>query len=321
MRVRLVFLSIFLLVSSGIATAAEKMRFSFGALSAAQSPLWVAKERGFFKKHGIDAEIIYIVGTQPSAQTMIAREVHLGAIGPSAVVRAVLAGGDLVYVAGMFGAADFVLVAQKGITHIKQLVGKRVGIGRFGGGPDFTVRVVLERYGLKPDADVAIIQMGVGNEGRLAALQAKAIEAVILGPPFTFMARKQGLNLVVVFSDVMPEFISAALATSRSYARQNPRAVEAAIRALIDACEYMRSNEEGTLEVLGRYLRMRDKDLLREYYKDVAKEITARYYLNVKAVDLVLEQERKRDPRAAKAKPEDFIDNSFLDRLKKEGYF
>lgn len=317
----LCFAALLLVFANRPSYAAEKMRVSFGALNGPQSPVWVAKERGFFKKHGIDAEVIYIVGTQPSAQAMIAREVHLGAIGPSAVVRATLAGGDLVYVAGMFGAADFVLVTQKEITNINQLRGKRVGIGRFGGGPDFTVRVVLEQYGLRPEKDVTILQMGVGNAGRLAALQAKAIESIIIGPPFTFHARKQGFNLLVNFSEAMPDFISAGLATTRTYARQNPKAAENGIKALIDACEYIRSNEEGTLEIIGRYMRVVDKDILKEYYREIVKDITGRYYLNAKAVELVLEQEKKTDPKAAKAKPVEFIDHSFLDRLKKEGYF
>lgn len=302
--------------------AAEKMVFSFGALTGNQSPVWVAKELGFFRKHGIEAELIFIVGGMVSTQTMVAGEVQMGAIGPSSVIRASLSGADLVYVLGLTDTAGWTLVAQKDITDVKQLRGRRVGIGRFGGGPDFAVRIALEKYGLKPDRDVTIIQMGVGDLGRLSALQAKAIESIVITPPLTLTARKQGFNLLLRLSEVVPDIMGAGVATTRSFIRKNPKAVEGAVKALVDACKYIRSSESGTSNIIQKYMRITDRDVLQEYYREViTKEITTRYYLNVNAIRRVIEEEGLKDPKVAKAKPEDFIDHRFLDRLKKEGYF
>ncbi len=318
-----IFSLVFILLFPGPSSiAAEKMIFSFGALVGNQSPVWVAKEMGFFAKHGIDAELIFIVGGMISTQSMVAGEVQMGAIGPSSVIRASLSGADLVYVFGLTDTAGWTLVTQKEITDVRQLRGKRVGIGRFGGGPDFAVRSALERYGLKLDRDVAIIQMGVGDMGRLSALQAKAIESIVITPPLTLSARKQGFNLLLRLSEVVPDIMGAGVATTRSFIRKNPKAVEGAVKALVDACKYIRSNESGTSNIIQKYMRITDRDVLQEYYREViTKEITTRYYLNVNAVRRVIEEEGLRDPKVAKAKPEDFIDHRFLDRLKKEGYF
>lgn len=316
------FFGLLLVVLSSFPTSAEKLKFSFGSLAGSNSPVWVAKERGFFKKYGIDAELLYIVGGRVSTQALVAGEVQMGTMGPSAIIRAALAGADLVYVMGMSDPPNFQLVAQKEITDIKQLRGKRVGIGQFGGGPDYSVRVVLERSGLIPDKDVLVIQMGVGVPGRLAAVRARSIESVVISPPITLLARKEGFNVLVDFLDVIPDFISSAVATSRSYLKQNPKAVESGLRALIEACKYIRSNEEGTKKIIAQYMKLEDTAILDQYYREVIlKEITNKYFLNVKGIQFVIEQEGKRDPKIAQAKPEDFIDHRFLDKLKREGYF
>ena len=181
------------------------------------------------------------------------------------------------------------------------------------------MRFALERYGLKPDRDVTIIQMGVGDVARLSALQAKAIESIVITPPLTLSARKQGFNLVLRLSEAVPDIIGAGVATSRNFVRKNPKVVEGAVKALIDACKYVRTNEEGASKIIQRYMRLTDRDILREYYKEVVKkEVTTQYYLNLNAIRHVIEEESVKEPKAAKAKPEDFVDHRFLDRLKKE---
>lgn len=167
----------------------EKVNFSYSSLSGPSTPLWVAKEAGLFSKHGIDAQLVYIVGGRVVIQAVLAGEVQMAIAGPAAVIRANIAGGDLVYVGVATDVIDFVLVADKGITDMKQLRGKRLGIGQFGGAPDFLSRVVLEKYDLKPDRDVRIVQMLTGQPGRLAALQSKAIEAVVIQPPVSLQAK------------------------------------------------------------------------------------------------------------------------------------
>ena len=301
--------------------AAEQLKFSFSSLVGSQSPLWVAKEVDFFKKHGIDAQLIYIAGGRVVVQAMLAGELQMGIAGPGAVIRANLAGADLVYVAVSSNQADFVLVTQKSITDIQQLRGKRIGIGQFGGGPDYTTRIVLEKSGLIPDKDVRIVQMLTGQPGRLAALQSGAIEGIVISPPLTLQAKQLGFNLLVDYSIAIPHFFTSGFITTRRYARESPRTVENAVKALIDAVRYIFSNEEGTTKIIGRYMKITDEVFLRQYYREVAlKQINRTLYPEIKAIEFVLDQERKANPALAQIKPGDFVDSRFLDKLKKEGY-
>jgi ABC-type nitrate/sulfonate/bicarbonate transport system substrate-binding protein len=59
----ILWISLLMLVSfSRLCPAADKINFAYSALSGLQAPLWVAKEAGFFKKHDIDAQLLFIVG-------------------------------------------------------------------------------------------------------------------------------------------------------------------------------------------------------------------------------------------------------------------
>lgn len=309
----------FFLLFSHSAASAEKIKVSFSAIDGIQSPFWIAKEQGFFKKHGLDVDLVYIIGGRVGAQVMLAGETKFGFIDLGSIVRANLAGGDLALVAVIRNIASFTLVSLKDITDVQQLRGKRVGIGQFGGPPDYTTRMVLEKNGLKPDKDVRIVQMLVGQGGRLQALQGGVIEAIVINPPLTLVAKKLGFNLLLDYSEVLPPFIVSGLATTRKYIEENPKAVENSVRAIVDAVNYILSNEDGTTKVIGRYMKLTDQTILKDYYRQVAlKEISKSFFPDVEAVKFFLAQERV---PPGKVKPEDFIDTRFLDKLKKEGYF
>lgn len=311
----------FLYVFASPSANAEKVRFSFSSLTGTQSPLWVAKEAGFFKKHNIDADLVYIPGGSVDVQALLSGELQMGISGPGAVIRSNLAGADFVYVGVGSNKLDFVLVTAKNITELKQMRGKRVGVGRFGGGPDYTFRIVLEKLGLKPDKDIFLLQTMGGQPTRLAILQSGAMEGIAISPPLTLRAKQLGFNLLLDFSEAIPHYFTSGFIATRRYVRDKPDIVENSVKALLDAIRYIFSNEDGTVKILPRYMKIADEPFLRSYYREaLLKQINQTLYPDIKAVEFVLEQERKLDPAAAKLRPADFVDSRFLEKLRKEGY-
>lgn len=314
------------IVALGLALApaplsAQKINFSFSSLVGTQSPLWAAKEAGFFKKHGLDANLIYIPGGSVVVQTMLTGEVQMAISGPGAVIRANLGGANFVYTGSNSNRIDFVVIAGKNIKTVQDLRGKRIGVGRFGGGPDFTGRVVFEKLGFKVDKDVIFSQTLGGQPTRLAMLQSGAIDAVVVSPPATLQARQMGFNAVLDYATVIPNYFSSGYFTTRKLLREEPRLAEAMMKALLDGTRYVASNEEGTVKLLGRYLQISDEPFLRSYYREVLLgQINRTLYPDAKGIDFVLDSERKTNPAAANVKPEDFIDTRILDKLRKEGY-
>lgn len=300
--------------------AVDKVNFAYSALSGLQAPLWVAKEAGFFKKHDIDAQILFIVGGRVISQAMFAGELQMGLSSMAALLQANAAGGDLIYV-GYFGSkTDYALFSTKEITDVKQLRGKRLGIGQFGGGPDFASRIVLEKHGLIPDKDVRILQMLVPDSGRLAALQAGAIEAIMLQAPTSLRAQSLGFNQLLDFANELL-FPLASLTTTRAYIKQRPAIVKRVVRAHLDAVRFMTANEEPTLKILAQYTKINDTAFLREYHrKIILPRLSQTLVPDRAAIDFILEVEKKRNPAAAKFKAESFYDATFIDELRREGY-
>src|SRR3989337_1603613 len=87
-------LLIVLFLMSRECVAADKINFAYSALSGLQAPLWVAKEAGFFRKHDIDAQVLFIVGGRVISQAMFAGEVQMGVASMAAMLQANSAGGD-----------------------------------------------------------------------------------------------------------------------------------------------------------------------------------------------------------------------------------
>src|SRR5438105_15796870 len=76
-----------------------KALFAYGAINAYMESTWIAKEQGFFRKHNVEMEPVFIIATQ-AAQAMLAGEVVVGLNRPTYGVDAAVAGGDLVMIRG-----------------------------------------------------------------------------------------------------------------------------------------------------------------------------------------------------------------------------
>lgn len=296
---------------------AQRINFSFSSLTGTQSPLWVAKEAGFFKQHGLDARLVYIPGGSVVVQAMHSGELQFGVSGPAAVIRGNLGGADFAFVAVGSNKIDFVLVTAKHLTNVQDLKGKRVGVGRFGGGPDYSSRIVFEKLGLKPEKDINLLQTLGGQPTRLAILQSGAMEGVVITPPFTLQAKQLGFNLLLEYSKIIPNYFSSGFITTRKFIREHPQIVENTVKSLMDAMRYVFSNEDGTMKIVGRYMKITDEAFLRSYYREaLLGQINRTLQPDPKAIEFILEEERKTNPAAERVKAEDFIDTRFLDKLR-----
>src|SRR5574341_935254 len=110
------------------AESPSKAMFAYGAINAYMASTWIAKEEGFFRKHNVEVEPVFIIATQ-AAQAMLAGEVQIGLIGPTHVVNAAVAGGDMVMIMGNQNKVRYQLVAHPSIKRAEDLKGKKFGIG------------------------------------------------------------------------------------------------------------------------------------------------------------------------------------------------
>lgn len=87
---------IFAAALSGDGSAQERLNFAYISPNAGSaSVLWIAKDAGIFKKHGLDVNVIYIEGTPKALMSLFAGDLQvISGTGP-AVASAKVRGADV----------------------------------------------------------------------------------------------------------------------------------------------------------------------------------------------------------------------------------
>src|SRR6266478_10055796 len=192
--------SLFLLFSFSIASAQlSKMTVGYGSISAAQLPVWVAKEAGIFSKNGLDVQLVFFKGSTTAVMALLSRETPISQVTGPPVVSASLRGSDAVMIAGGYVLADYWLMGRSEIKTAEQLKGGSIAVSTFGGQADFVARIALKKLGLTPGKDVTIVQIGSPPD-RLTALQTGKVRGAVLNPPDSFVGEKKGFYTLVQVS-------------------------------------------------------------------------------------------------------------------------
>src|SRR5262245_41079556 len=182
----------------------KRIAAGYSAISATQIGFYAAKDLKIFEKHGLFVDPVYVAGGSRMAQAIIAGEFALALAGGN-IVNVNLAGGDIVVIGGVVNVPSFYLFVQPSIKKQEDLKGKALGITRYGASTDVSLRAFLKKYGLEPDRDVKVLQMG-GQPEILAGMQAGVIHGGILSSPGDFKARKVGYVMLANFAKEEMEY-------------------------------------------------------------------------------------------------------------------
>ena len=161
-------------LATGNAHSQESIRVAYSSTDALNSLWTIAADAGFYKKHGLDAEVVYIGSTTVAVSAIVAQDVQIGNGAGSGVANAAVRGADIVSVACFINTLPYELVVLDNIKSAEDLKGKSVGISRFGSVSDVAARELLKGLGLKPMEDVKILQVGGASE-RAAGFSRKII--------------------------------------------------------------------------------------------------------------------------------------------------
>src|SRR6516164_9416355 len=213
---------------------AAKLKVGYSAISEVDLPAWMAKEAGIFEKNGLDVQLIYFTGGTTTVQALVSGEVPISQVAGPAVVNSALAGSDIILIACRATSLEYWLMSRPEIKRPEQLKGGSVAISAFGTASDFVARYALEKIGLTPGKDVAIVQVG-GVPDRLGALLAGKIEAAVLVPPAMFIGQKKGLNILADVSKLGLPFQYTGVATSRRFVKEHPDSVRRYVRSQLEA--------------------------------------------------------------------------------------
>jgi ABC-type nitrate/sulfonate/bicarbonate transport system substrate-binding protein len=156
---------------------------------------------------------------------------------------------------------------------------------------------------------------------RLAAMIAGKIDATLFTSSSSAPARKSGFVELLQIGDLGVEVQGNGFATSRDYVKTNRDVVKNALKGFVEAIYYIYANKKETQKVFAKYMRTNDPDVLEDSYNGYIKSIPKKPYPTLKGIQFMLDMLAEKMPQAKNAKPEQFVDLSFLQELEKENFF
>jgi ABC-type nitrate/sulfonate/bicarbonate transport system substrate-binding protein len=299
---------------------AQKLRVAWTAVSALNAPYWVMKEGGFFKQEGLDADIVYIPSSTVVASAMLAGEAAISTANSQVVVDSGLQGSDLVIIGGVVNVAAFYIMAVPEVKTVQDLKGKPVGVTRFSASTDFSLRMLLRKYGLEPVRDVPILQIG-GMPEIAAALSKKTIYAAPMSYPMGYVAQQAGMKVISNLAKEDIPFVHVAITTTRRFMQEHRNQAKAVVRAYGRSIHFMHTRKEEFKKIMARYTKVNDPGMLEgsvQYAYDFIEKIPL---VKPAAIQVNLDEAAQRNPKAKQAKVEQFYDNSIVQELINEGFF
>ncbi len=259
-------------------------------------------------------------GGPAAAQALASGDVALAQMAGAAAIQSRLRGSDIVLIAGLINTLTFQFIVPRDVSRPEQLKGKVVGVTRFGSSTDFSVRYALDKWGLVPQRDVSIVELESMPE-IFAALKSGRIQGAMLSAPFDFRAKKIGYSVLANLRMLGLEYQHTGIATTESLIRAKPDLVRRIMSAYVEGIHRLKSDRREALAVLAKYLKTNDIEALKESYESVSLALVPeKPYPTVRGIDVMLRELAASEPKAQNARPEQFVDTSFIQKLDRSGF-
>lgn len=300
--------------------ANEKIIFGWSAITGAQAVPWITKDAGLFEKNGLDTTLLFLDGGSKAIQTLLSGEVPVVVGAGNSAVAARVRGADVTMIAGLVNNLAYSLITNPDIKRPEDLRGKKLAISRYGANSDYATRKILLKWGLRPDRDVAIIQIPGGQPTRLATLQNGQVAGLVAQPPVTNLARKLRLNILAEPEDFGGEYTQTPIASTRLVAKERKETLRKFMKALVEGIHVYKTQKDFSKRVIAKYMRVNDIEAIDDSYQFFSRLVPSKPYIPINAIKEVLLELGEKDPKVAALKPEEFADMSFVKELDESGF-
>ena len=221
---------VLLLLATAVPCQARKVSVGIPVVDVSQSALYVARDRGYFHKEGLEVELVLMRGGVAN-QALITGNVDFTTV-PTAALQAGLQGAPVKVLLSTFHKPMFWLYSRQTIRTPKDLSGKKVAVSSLGAAGDSALREWLKKNGMDENREVAILAIGT-TATRLGSLATGVVDAAMMTFPHNITAGEQGFRELMSFigSDIIQ--LQGAIVTHDGLLKSDPSLVEKFLRATI----------------------------------------------------------------------------------------
>lgn len=230
---------------------ADQIKIALPVNSLESMPIYVAEDKGLFKKHGVDVDVSASRGGGEAMKAYIAGEVQIVATGFPEVGLMRAKNVDVMLYFAQTSRVPFGLLARVGanVKSVADLKGKTIAVTSPGSLTANLTNYFVKQAGLDPARDVNLVSVGGGGE-ILGALKSERADAAMLFEPFVSIGVKQGIATVLV--DVASEldaFSSSPLSISKNFIDNHPQDAKALYDALAEAQQWIAAHHAEAFEI------------------------------------------------------------------------
>jgi len=299
--------------------AADRVIIGNVSRTVEQLPNYAATDKGFFAQENIQGDVVLIGSTDTLVQALIAGQVHVAIVDPSAAINAVERGAALKIIGGTVPIAAYTLVGCPKYKTIKELKGTTLGVVSLVSGSTIFLREMLKTQGLELNRDYTIIQNGPTTQ-RLASLKGCNTSAtMILGGDLP-RSRELGFPEIARLQDYIPNLQFHSLIVDGRWAETNSQLTVRYLKAMVRAMQWAHAHKEEAADLVTKRTGIQPK-----YTRPTVEEYLAQGIISrdgsvnregfQRLIDLMGDRLFKSRPYPP---PEKYLDMSYLRRAQQE---
>ena len=201
------------------------------------------------------------------------------------------------------------------VKSMKEAKGKRFAVSKYGALSDFLTRYAIRRFGLDPEKDTQILQVG-STPARYAALKSKAVDVALLWSPVTTMASQEGYKMLLDFKEIFPEWTYEIFYAKAEYLKKEAETVRKFLTAYRKGIEALKRNPEEAVKILIKYVSLKEKDA-KDGYEEYKNAFPMDGRLDLKSIEIMIEQSYEGGEIKKKYPTEEIVDDTFIKSFSK----
>ena len=307
----------------GRLAAQTRTNLAGSVTSESMTALWVARDRGLFKKHGLDMQFILMPRNPLAIAALLAGEIDAAIVGPGHVINAVSSGVDVVGIANLKQKLDFRFNTRPEIKKKEDLRGKRIAISGPGSTSHLQAMLALQDLNVDPtQAKITFLTIPGTEMNRRLALETGGVDATTLTGAVGDLYGNKGYHVLYNSRNTGVTLPQTMLATTRRIAAAKPQVIEAYLKTMIEAIAVTLdpANKEMVIRVLASNLRLTNPGDAEESYHAVINSYERAPHTNLEGMKRLHKLLTQINPKIADVRIENTIDNSFMNKLETSGY-
>jgi NitT/TauT family transport system substrate-binding protein len=297
-------------------------RIANGTSGENPAVLWVGVDQGFYRKHGLNVEVIFMRSGPLAMSALASSDVQAVFTSSNNVLNVAAGGLDVVIIGNVVGRLEGDLMARPEIKKPDDLKGKQLAIQSIGGGGWANNMLALDYLGLDPDRDnIHFIVLG-DQPSRIQALETGRAQASWMGSTFSAPLKKKGYTVLLEMTRATIAYLGASLVVRRSAVRQEPKLYEAMLKGTLDAMRFFMKpeNKSASMKSIARVLRLQRLEDAENGYNAMVAAYNIDLRLKPEGVQKIYSILARTNPKLQAFKPETIIDDSLIQKIHASGY-